>query len=157
MRDIINDEFYTKDVRRDNMIDFVKVGMKITKYRKQNKLTQDDIASKLYVSRQLVSKWENGTGIPSIDVLIELSKLFHISFEELLCLNEENTIDKENIFAGKDRMYVVSCIINGDIKVNLADVFYQLMYIFSISSYVSFSLLALSFLTPNTPICLNVS
>lgn len=107
------------------MIDFVKVGMKITKYRKQNKLTQDDIASKLYVSRQLVSKWENGTGIPSIDVLIELSKLFHISFEELLCLNEENTIDKENIFAGKDRMYVISCIINGDIKVNLADVFYQ--------------------------------
>lgn len=107
------------------MIDFVKVGMKITKYRKQNKLTQDDIASKLYVSRQLVSKWENGTGIPSIDVLIELSKLFHITFEELLCLNEENTIDKENIFAGKDRMYVVSCIINGDIKVNLADVFYQ--------------------------------
>lgn len=107
------------------MIDFVKVGMKITKYRKQNKLTQDDIASKLYVSRQLVSKWENGTGIPSIDVLIELSKLFHISFEELLCLNEENTIDKENIFAGKDRMYVVSRIINGDIKVNLADVFYQ--------------------------------
>lgn len=107
------------------MIDFVKVGMKITKYRKQNKLTQDDIASKLYVSRQLVSKWENGTGIPSIDVLIELSKLFHITFEELLCLNEENTIDKENIFAGKDRMYVVSCIINGDIKVNLANVFYQ--------------------------------
>lgn len=107
------------------MIDFVKVGMKITKYRKQNKLTQDDIASKLYVSRQLVSKWENGTGIPSIDVLIELSKLFHITFEELLCLNEENTIDKENIFAGKDRMYVISCIINGDIKVNLADVFYQ--------------------------------
>ena len=107
------------------MIDFVKFGMKITKYRKQNKLTQDDIASKLYVSRQLVSKWENGTGIPSIDVLIELSKLFHITFEELLCLNEENTIDKENIFAGKDRMYVVSCIINGDIKVNLADVFYQ--------------------------------
>ena len=108
------------------MIDFVKVGMKITKYRKQNKLTQDDIASKLYVSRQLVSKWENGTGIPSIDVLIELSKLFHITFEELLCLNEENTIDKENIFAGKDRMYVVSCIINGDIKVNLADVFLPL-------------------------------
>lgn len=107
------------------MIDFVKVGMKITKYRKQNKLTQDDIASKLYVSRQLVSKWENGTGIPSIDVLIELSKLFHITFEELLCLNEENTIDKEKIFAGKDRMYVISCIINGDIKVNLADVFYQ--------------------------------
>ena len=57
--------------------------------------------------------------------MIELSKLFHITFEELLCLNEENTIDKENIFAGKDRMYVVSCIINGDIKVNLADVFYQ--------------------------------
>lgn len=107
------------------MIDFVKVGMKIIKYRKQNNLTQDDIASKLYVSRQLVSKWENGTGIPSIDVLLELSKMFHITFEELLCLNEKNTIDEDNIFAGKDRMYVITSIIRGDIQVNLPDVFYQ--------------------------------
>ena len=71
------------------MIDFVKVGSKITKCREELNLTQKDVAEKLFVSRQLVSKWENGSGIPSIDVLLELSLLFRVTFEELLCLDEE--------------------------------------------------------------------
>ena len=107
------------------MIDFIKVGMKLVKYRKLNNFTQDDIALKLFVSRQLVSKWENGTGIPSIDVLLELSKLYHVTFEELLCLNDDIDIDEENIFNGRNRMYVVQSIIKGDLKPNLANVFYQ--------------------------------
>lgn len=107
------------------MIDFVKVGSKITKYRKELNLTQDDIALKLYVSRQLVSKWEKGLGVPSIDVLIELCKIFKITFEELLCLNEEIDIDPNNIFKGRNRLYIVQSIIEGKIVVNLAEVFYQ--------------------------------
>ena len=43
------------------MIDFVKVGSKITKCREELNLTQKDVAEKLFVSRQLVSKWENGS------------------------------------------------------------------------------------------------
>lgn len=107
------------------VIDFIKVGMKLVKYRKLNNFTQDDIALKLFVSRQLVSKWENGTGIPSIDVLLELSKLYHVTFEELLCLNDDIDIDEENIFNGRNRMYVVQSIIKGDLKPNLANVFYH--------------------------------
>lgn len=107
------------------VIDFIKVGMKLVKYRKLNNFTQDDIALKLFVSRQLVSKWENGTGIPSIDVLLELSKLYYVTFEELLCLNDDIDIDEENIFNGRNRMYVVQSIIKGDLKPNLANVFYQ--------------------------------
>lgn len=107
------------------MIDFVKVGAKITKYRKELNLTQDDIASRLFVSRQLISKWENGTGVPSIDVLVELCRLFQIGFEELLCLNDEVEISDDNIFKGKNRLYVVQSIIDGVIKINLSDVFYQ--------------------------------
>ena len=107
------------------VIDFIKVGMKLVKYRKLNNFTQDDIALKLFVSRQLVSKWENGTGIPSIDVLLELSKLYHVTFEELLWLNDDIDIDEENIFNGRNRMYVVQSIIKGDLKPNLANVFYQ--------------------------------
>ncbi len=107
------------------VIDFIKVGMKLVKYRKLNNFTQDDIALKLFVSRQLVSKWENGTGIPSIDVLLELSKLYHVTFDELLCLNDDIDIDEENIFNGRNRMYVVQSIIKGDLKPNLANVFYQ--------------------------------
>lgn len=107
------------------MIDFVKVGSKITKYRKELSLTQDDIAEKLFVSRQLVSKWENGTGVPSIDVLLELCKLFKVTFEDLLCLEEEIYVDKNDIFKGRDRLFVVQSVVNGKLKVDLSDVFYQ--------------------------------
>lgn len=107
------------------MIDFVKVGSKITKYRKEQNLTQDDIAEKLFVSRQLVSKWENGTGVPSIDVLLELCQLLQVTFEELLCLNDEVDVDENDIFKGRNRLYVVQSVIDGKIKVELSEVFYQ--------------------------------
>ena len=107
------------------MIDFVRVGMKITKYRKKINLTQDDIARMLYVSRQLVSKWENGTGIPSIDVLLEFCKIFNTSFEDLLCLNDEIETDSNDIFSGHNRMFIIRNIISGEIDVYLPDIFYQ--------------------------------
>ncbi len=107
------------------MIDFVKVGNVIMTKRRQLNMTQDDLANHLFVTRQLVSKWENGTGVPSIDVLIELSKLFKIPIEELLCLNEEFIVNEENIFSGHNRMFVIENIINNNIKVDLPSVFYQ--------------------------------
>lgn len=108
------------------MIDFKKVGIKISKYRKNNNLTQDDLAEKLFVTRQLVSKWENGTGIPSIDVLLELSKMFNVSFEDILCLNDEKTINSDDIFNGRNRMFVIQSIIRKELNVNLPNMFYQL-------------------------------
>ena len=74
------------------MIDFVKVGAKIAYLRKQKHLSQDELADKMYVTRQLVSKWENGTGVPKIDHVLDLCDILGVGFEELLCLNER----KEN-------------------------------------------------------------
>ncbi|MBD5390634.1 helix-turn-helix transcriptional regulator [bacterium] len=71
------------------MIDFIRVGRKLTNYRKKLQLTQDDVAERLFVTRQLVSKWENGTGVPSIDCLLELCKLYNTTFEDILCLDGE--------------------------------------------------------------------
>ncbi|MDD7607215.1 MAG: helix-turn-helix transcriptional regulator [Candidatus Enterosoma sp.] len=71
------------------MIDFRKVGRKISSYRKRKNLSQDELAERMYVSRQLVSKWENGTGIPKIDYIIDLCEILDVNFEELLCLNDE--------------------------------------------------------------------
>ena len=71
------------------MIDFRKVGRKISSYRKRKNLSQDELAERMYVSRQLVSKWENGTGIPKIDHIIDLCEILDVNFEELLCLNYE--------------------------------------------------------------------
>lgn len=107
------------------MIDFEKVGNVIMTHRKQLNMTQDDLANRLFVTRQLISKWETGTGIPSIDALIELSKLFSLSIEELLCLNDQIELDETNIFNGHNRMFVIQNIINKTIDVDLPNVFYQ--------------------------------
>ena len=109
------------------MIDFVKVGQKITAYRKQAKMTQDDLAAQLFVSRQALSKWELGIGAPSIDSLLAICTIFAISFEELLCLNDDRKVhvDPLDIFKGRDRTWVIQQIIRGTIDVQLADVFYQ--------------------------------
>mgnify|MGYP003292937654 CR=1 FL=1 len=61
---------------------------KIKKYRETNKLTQDALAEKLNVSRQLVSKWETGNAYPSYDLLFTISELLGESIEELLSKKE---------------------------------------------------------------------
>ena len=52
--------------------------------RKLNSHTQDYLASKVFVTRQAVSKWERGKSLPDADVLIALSKLYGVSIDELL-------------------------------------------------------------------------
>lgn len=56
----------------------------IVKFRKSNNLSQEQLAKKLNISRQSVSKWENGQTLPSIDNLISLSGLLNISLDELI-------------------------------------------------------------------------
>ncbi|MDE5598728.1 MAG: helix-turn-helix domain-containing protein [Lachnospiraceae bacterium] len=52
--------------------------------RKSHGYTQDDLAQKLNISRQAVSKWETGTTIPDLETLLKLSKLYHITINEIL-------------------------------------------------------------------------
>ena len=56
----------------------------ILKLRTQNGLSQDELAEKLYVTRQAVSRWENGETIPNTETLKLLSKLFDVSINTLL-------------------------------------------------------------------------
>ena len=110
------------------MRDFVKVGLKIAENRKRMGFSQEEFAERLYVTRQAVSKWENGTSVPSIDTLCEMSKMFKVSFEEILGLFDKETIelDPNDIFIGHDRSFIVSKIASGEIKVKLDEVFYQM-------------------------------
>ena len=57
---------------------------KIIEERKKNGWSQEELASKLGVSRQAVSKWENGASDPSTSNLLALAKLYGISAEDLL-------------------------------------------------------------------------
>ena len=56
---------------------------KLSTLRKQHKMTQMELADKLGVSRQAVSKWEQGTAFPSTENLIQLGKLYGVSIEVL--------------------------------------------------------------------------
>lgn len=61
-----------------------KVGSYISELRKAKKLTQKDLADKLYVSDKTVSKWERGVSMPSIPLLMPLANLFDFTVTELL-------------------------------------------------------------------------
>lgn len=72
------------------MLDNRKIGIKLKKFRLENNLTQDEVASEVYVSRQAVSSWEQGLTLPSIESCIMLMELYETTLDELLCLNERN-------------------------------------------------------------------
>ena len=66
---------------------FMNVNM-ISRYlqflRKSHDYTQEDLARRLDISRQAVSKWETGTTIPDLDILLKLSKLYDVTINDIL-------------------------------------------------------------------------
>ncbi|WP_054251926.1 helix-turn-helix domain-containing protein [Neofamilia massiliensis] len=60
------------------------IGQIIKSYRTENNMTQEYLAEALGISRQSVSKWEQGITEPSTSNLLALAKVFHVSPEELL-------------------------------------------------------------------------
>lgn len=63
------------------------IGNRISKYRKEKGLTQEELAAKLGVSSQAVSKWENDASCPDISLLPQLCRTLGISTDELLTGN----------------------------------------------------------------------
>ena len=59
-------------------------GEKLQQLRKQNNITQEELAAALFVSRTAVSKWESGRGYPNIESLKALSKFYSVSIDDLL-------------------------------------------------------------------------
>ena len=72
------------EVRRENAAVRKSLGEALKDHRLRCKMTQEFVAERLGVSRQAVSKWENGSSEPSTSNLLALSKLYGISPEELL-------------------------------------------------------------------------
>lgn len=107
------------------MIDTKAVAKKLQSLREKNSLSQEQLASELYVTRQAVSRWETGLSLPSIDLLLKLCELYKVSFDEILCLQEKMQINENDLFGGYNRLFIVKSIIESEIKVNLDEVFYQ--------------------------------
>ena len=71
-----------------------KFGDKLYELRKKKNLTQEDLALLLDISDKAVSKWENGTSKPTIENLSKLSKIFDVSLDELIILEEDKKKQK---------------------------------------------------------------
>ena len=91
-----------------------KIGKFIKKIRKQNNLTQSDLANKYNVTYQAVSKWENGKNLPDISLIKQMSKDFNISIEDILegeVLTKKN--NKKYIFIICTIVLIVICLLVG--------------------------------------------
>lgn len=107
------------------MLDFQSVGNNIRVLRTESGYSQDYIAELLGVSHQAVSRWEKGLAAPTIDNLAELCELFNVSFENLLCLNKEIEFDKEDIFEGHSRLFVIKRITSGETDYDVVKNFHR--------------------------------
>lgn len=72
-----------KTERIDIMNNKTGIGGTISYYRRLNAITQEELACKLNISTQAVSKWEQGLSFPDISLLPAISEIFNISIDEL--------------------------------------------------------------------------
>ena len=61
---------------------------KLQELRRQKKLTQEELAEILFVSRTAISKWESGRGYPNIESLKAIAEFFSVSVDEMLSGHE---------------------------------------------------------------------
>ena len=62
----------------------MELGKQIKKYRQESQLSQEELANRVYVSRQTISNWENDKSYPDVTSLVLLSEIFQISLDKLI-------------------------------------------------------------------------
>ncbi len=97
----------------------INLGTKIRELRKKRSLTQEELAVKLNISSQAISKWENGTCYPDMEQIPTLANFFGVSLDELFNydvtqLNEkiDQIIEEQNKYFWKDRKKSEEILVN---------------------------------------------
>lgn len=95
-------------------MDGEKIGKYLSTLRKYYKITQDELACRLNVTRQAISKWENGITIPDIELLMKLSEIYGVSINDILKADTAGIkYQKEIVFPDKDKnskkIMVIGC------------------------------------------------
>ncbi len=75
------------------------IGENIKRLRERNHVTQEELAEKLFVTRQAISKWENGKTEPDIETLQKIAEVFQVPIEEVIygVQQEKSTIVHNHI------------------------------------------------------------
>ena len=71
-------------IRLAKEVAYIKFDENLRAFRKQKEFSQEYLAEKMNVSRQTISKWDNGTAMPDLKKLTDLASLFDVSMDELL-------------------------------------------------------------------------
>lgn len=117
----------------------MELNEKIKKYRKEAGLSQEDLASKIYVSRTLITKYESGSAFPTQENLEKIAITLNVKVEDLLSDKEKNEI-VEKSFKTSQRFWMILSICLTTISVILLLLsiipFYQYSsYDYSLASY----------------------
>lgn len=99
-------------------MDNIKVGELIRRLRKENHMTQLQLAEKLHVSDKAVSKWERGMGCPEVSFMTELSRIFEVDIQNLL----SGELNRNELLGGnmkKMKFYV--CPICGNLVTSMIE------------------------------------
>ena len=120
----------------------MELNEKIKKYRKEAGLSQEDLATKIYVSRTLITKYESGSAFPTQENLEKIAIALNVKVEDLLSDKEKNEI-VEKSFKTNQRFWMILSICFTSISVILLLLsvipFYQYST-FSQKSYLSASI-----------------
>ena len=100
----------------------MNIADRIQYLRKQKGYSQEELADKVGVSRQAVTKWETGAGIPDIENMISISNLFNISIDELIC-NERTSLKTSEYLFESITEYDIDKIKSYDMKFGGAEKF----------------------------------
>lgn len=76
------------------------IGLRIKKFREQQKISQEELALKIFVSRQTISNWETNKSCPDVKSLIMLSNIFNVSLDSFIkedIKEMRETVEKETI------------------------------------------------------------
>lgn len=92
----------------------VDIGKYLYELRKYYKITQDELANRIGVTRQAVSKWETGNTIPDIEILLRLSEIYGIAINDILKADlTKIKFQKEIVFPEEDKkakkIFVIGC------------------------------------------------
>lgn len=71
------------------------IGKNIRLLREYNNMSQQELADKLYITRQSISKWESGLVAPDLEKLLKMSELFNVKIDDLL--NDNFIINKKKL------------------------------------------------------------